>query len=85
MLKPDEDKDGDTISATSPQNTLQIESQHTVSYVYVLSLPGPHRLRPRGQLSTFVETVTVMEPQFDKITNPVHTATGRKKKSPHVT
>lgn len=48
MLKPDDYKDGDRISATSPQGTLQIESQHAVSYVYVLSLPGPHRLRPVG-------------------------------------
>lgn len=43
MLKPDDYKNGERISATSPQSTLQIESQHTVSHVYVLSLPDPQR------------------------------------------
>lgn len=40
----------------------------------ILSSLGPHWLHPEGQLSTFIPTVTVTEPQLGKLTNWVHAA-----------
>lgn len=43
-----------------------------------LSILGPHWLHPEGQLSTFIPTVTVTEPQLGKLTNRVHAAADSK-------
>lgn len=44
----------------------------------ILSNLDPHWLHPEGQLSTFIPTVTVTEPQLGKLTNPVHAAADSK-------
>lgn len=44
----------------------------------ILSNLDLHWLHPEGQLSTFIPTVTVMEPQLGKLTNPVHAAADSK-------
>lgn len=84
MLKLDDYKDGERISATFPQSTLQFESQHTVSHVYVLSLPGPHRLHPRAAVYICGNCHSDGTTIWQKHESSPHSHR-RKKKSPHTT
>lgn len=51
MLKPDDYKDGDRISATSPQSTLQIESQQTGTPIWQNHESSPHSQRQKKKKS----------------------------------